>query len=80
MAKVLEVKTHEDLQEVLSMWLNEEEREITSANIEQIVEMVEKIEKMVTSPEGKKALAQIIGWLVSVEKQLDGLNDIVLLS
>ena len=79
MAKVINVRTHEDLQEVLTTWLNEEEREITSGNVNLIGERVEKIAKKV-SPEIEKELGMVIGRLVSIEKQLDGLNDIVLLN
>ena len=79
MAKVLEVKTHADLEEVLTMWLNEEEREITSGNVSLIAGMVDKLIDA-SSPEMQKTLKGILGRLVSVEKQLDGLNDIVLLA
>ena len=80
MAKLVKVETFKALEDALQMWLTQEEREITSSNIYLIGEMVAEVDKIVTSPEVKKALAGIIGRLVSVEKQLDGLNDILMLN
>ena len=77
--KMLEVKTHKQLEDLMEMWVSPEEREIVSANINLTVEMVEKLSGNTESPEMRKEIAHIIGRLVSMEKALDGLNEIVLL-
>jgi len=68
---------HEDLEDVFAMWLNEDERLELSSSCELIAGRTHELAVKTEKPETKEELLKILEMVVLVQKQLDGLDDIV---